>query len=239
MRGVCWFVYHHTAGGADCCADIEVLGVRSQHVGHLRTARKRRSDVRIRDSSSRDRNGASFAPGTLAIGADVTSIREPRSGAGRPLAFRLLEIDQGQARALQVAVEQGILGGEGQAPRHRHDVSRGLERASLHSLQSNVTSGRSAAPPSVEIGQHVRATREPISTEGGAAERPEVTLDCNECKEALQTARDVMAMTRRLALAAENALLNGDLQRARLALVDLQEANARDGRRRNAARESR
>jgi len=36
-------------------------------------------------------------------------------------------------------------------------------------------------------------------------------------------------MTRRLALVAENALLNGDLQRARLALVDLQEANARGG----------
>lgn len=48
-----------------------------------------------------------------------------------------------------------------------------------------------------------------------------------------------MAKTRRLALVAENALLNGDLQRARLALVYLQEANARDGRRRNAARESR
>ena len=48
-----------------------------------------------------------------------------------------------------------------------------------------------------------------------------------------------MAMARRLALVAENALLNGDLQRARLALVELQEANAWDGRRRKAAGESR
>jgi hypothetical protein len=48
-----------------------------------------------------------------------------------------------------------------------------------------------------------------------------------------------MAVTRRLALVAENALLNGDLRRARLALVDLQEANATDGPRRKEARESR
>jgi len=46
-------------------------------------------------------------------------------------------------------------------------------------------------------------------------------------------------MTRRLALVAENALLNGDLQRGRLALVDLQVANATDGRRRKEASESR
>ena len=95
-------------------------------------------------------------------------------------------------------------------------------------------------PSGIEAGPNVTGERRSTgtSTEGGAAERPEVTLDCNECNEALQTARDVMAMTRRLALVAENALLNGDLQRARLALVDLQEANARGGRRRNAARES-
>ena len=48
-----------------------------------------------------------------------------------------------------------------------------------------------------------------------------------------------MVMARRLALVAENALLNGDLQRARSALLNLQEATARDGRRRNAGRESR
>jgi hypothetical protein len=48
-----------------------------------------------------------------------------------------------------------------------------------------------------------------------------------------------MAMTRRLALVAENALLNGDLRRARLALVELQEANARDGQRQQAVCESR
>jgi hypothetical protein len=48
-----------------------------------------------------------------------------------------------------------------------------------------------------------------------------------------------MAMTRRLALVAEDALLNGDLRRARLALVELQEANERDGQRQKAVRESR
>jgi hypothetical protein len=48
-----------------------------------------------------------------------------------------------------------------------------------------------------------------------------------------------MVMARRLALVAENALLSGDLQRARSALLNLQEATARKGRCRNAARESR
>jgi len=77
------------------------------------------------------------------------------------------------------------------------------------------------------------------ATEGTAPGRPPATFDCNECNEVLQTARNVTAMTRRLALVAENALLNRDLQRARLALVDLQEANATDGRRRKEASESR
>jgi hypothetical protein len=74
---------------------------------------------------------------------------------------------------------------------------------------------------------------------GGAGKRPAATSDCNECNEALQTAREVMVMARRLALVAENALLSGDLQRARSALLNLQEATARKGRCRNAARESR
>ena len=78
-----------------------------------------------------------------------------------------------------------------------------------------------------------------VPTGGFALGRPPATPECNECNEALQTARDVMAMTRRLALVAENALLNGDLERARLALVDLQAANATDGRHRKAAGESR
>jgi hypothetical protein len=71
---------------------------------------------------------------------------------------------------------------------------------------------------------------------GGAAERPAATSDCNERNEALQTERDVIAMTRRLALVADNALLNGDLQRARSALLNLQEATATEGRPRNANR---
>jgi hypothetical protein len=44
--------------------------------------------------------------------------------------------------------------------------------------------------------------------------RPEATSGCNECNEALDIAREVLAKARRLALVVENALLNADLQRA-------------------------
>jgi len=137
---------------------------------------------------------------------------------------------------LKVELREGELLTLPTEPMHpsRYTAATGAERARRR-WRFPVT------PSGIEPGPNVTGERRStgISTEGGAAERPEVTLDCHECNEALQTARDAMAMTRRLALVAENALLNGDLQRARLALVDLQEANARDGRRRNAARESR
>jgi len=48
--------------------------------------------------------------------------------------------------------------------------------------------------------------------------RPPVTMGCNECNEALYEARDALAAARRLALVAENALANGDIERARCAL---------------------
>jgi len=54
--------------------------------------------------------------------------------------------------------------------------------------------------------------------------RPEATSGCNECNEALETARDVLAKVRRFALVVQNALLNGDLQRAAWVLHDLEAA---------------
>jgi len=95
--------------------------------------------------------------------------------------------------------------------------------------------------PGIEGGPNVTERRSVTGfpTEGADVARPAATFDCNECNEALRTARAVMAMTRRLALAAADALLNGDLRRARLALVELQEANARGAQRHQAVRESR
>lgn len=58
--------------------------------------------------------------------------------------------------------------------------------------------------------------------------RPKATVDCNECNEALDLARDAVAMARRLALVAQNALLNGDLRRVRSILQDLQDAASSD-----------
>ena len=46
-------------------------------------------------------------------------------------------------------------------------------------------------------------------------------LDCTECNEALGAARQMAAVTLRLALLADNAIMNGDLHRARTALGDL------------------
>ena len=55
----------------------------------------------------------------------------------------------------------------------------------------------------------------------GAVERPAVASECNECNEALDWVRGSLTAARRLALVAENALANGDLCRARVALRDL------------------
>jgi hypothetical protein len=53
-----------------------------------------------------------------------------------------------------------------------------------------------------------------------------VAPGCNECNEALKVAVGTIQAARRLALVAENALSNGDLQRARSALGGLHEATA-------------
>jgi hypothetical protein len=49
-------------------------------------------------------------------------------------------------------------------------------------------------------------------------------FECNECNEALDAARAGLTAARRLALVAENALLNGDLRRAQAALQDFYDA---------------
>jgi hypothetical protein len=49
---------------------------------------------------------------------------------------------------------------------------------------------------------------------------------CNECNERLDAARAAITAARRLALVAQNALTNGDVQRARVALRDIHDATA-------------
>jgi hypothetical protein len=87
-------------------------------------------------------------------------------------------------------------------------------------------------PSGIEAGPNVTENRRvtALPTDPPAAARPKATLqcnECNECNEAREAMRDGMARARRLALVAENALLNGDLQRALTALRDL----SRDGTR--------
>jgi hypothetical protein len=78
-------------------------------------------------------------------------------------------------------------------------------------------------PSGIEGGRNVTGTRGKtgVSTEWDAGRRPEATSECNECNEALDAARDAIEAARRLALVADNAIVNGDLERAREALRDL------------------
>jgi hypothetical protein len=82
--------------------------------------------------------------------------------------------------------------------------------------------------PGIEGGPNTtqRRRRTALPTEQPAVVRPEATSGCNECNEALDRARDVLANVRRLALVVENALLNADLQRACSVLRDLQIATS-------------
>jgi len=91
-------------------------------------------------------------------------------------------------------------------------------------------------PSGIEEGRNVAGThgKTGVSTERNAKRWPAATSGCSECNEALDTARDAMAVARLLAIVAENALLNGDLQRARSALRDLREATTGDDSRRAA-----
>ena len=83
--------------------------------------------------------------------------------------------------------------------------------------------------PGIEAGPNVTKRRSVTvaSREGIAVERPEAMLrcnecnECNECNDALETERAALAMARRLALVAQNALLNGDLRRVGALLRDL------------------
>ena len=77
--------------------------------------------------------------------------------------------------------------------------------------------------PGIEAGPNVTKRRSVTvaSREGSAVERPEAMLRCNECNDALETERAALAMARRLALVAQNALLNGDLRRVGALLRDL------------------
>jgi hypothetical protein len=83
-------------------------------------------------------------------------------------------------------------------------------------------------PSGIGGGPNVTGTRSVTgpATGGGAGERLAVASDCHGCNEALDAAREAVAVARRLAMVADNAILNGDLQRARAALRDFQEAVA-------------
>jgi len=82
--------------------------------------------------------------------------------------------------------------------------------------------------PGIEGGPNV-TKRRPVTaapTEDRATERPIATFGCNECNEALETARTAIVSARGLAMVATNAITNGDLQRARAVLVELQQVIA-------------
>jgi hypothetical protein len=53
-----------------------------------------------------------------------------------------------------------------------------------------------------------------------------VAAECNECNEALDAVRGALDAACRLANVADNAIVNGDLQRARAALLDLRDTVA-------------
>ena len=85
--------------------------------------------------------------------------------------------------------------------------------------------------PGIEGGPNVTERRSVTvaPTEGAALKRPAVAFDCNECNEALDAARATLTAARRLALVAENALVNGDLRRARTAVRNLHDLTASRG----------
>ena len=81
-------------------------------------------------------------------------------------------------------------------------------------------------PSGIEKGPNVTGGRRGtgVPTEGGDRTRPAVAAECNECNEALDATRKLVAAALRLAMVADNAIVNGDLKRARVALSDLQDA---------------
>jgi hypothetical protein len=87
---------------------------------------------------------------------------------------------------------------------------------------------KNVTPPGLERGPNVTGTHlvTQASTERTAGEWPAATAGCNECNEAVETARDALTVARRLAMVAYNAIANGDLTRARAALLQLHDAVA-------------
>jgi hypothetical protein len=57
-------------------------------------------------------------------------------------------------------------------------------------------------------------------------ERPAAMVDCNLCNEALEAARKVLMVARRLAMVVDSAIANGDLARAGTAMRELQDVLA-------------
>ena len=80
-------------------------------------------------------------------------------------------------------------------------------------------------PSGIEAGRNVTGSRSVTvsPTEPGALQRPAATLECNECNEALDAAREKISRARQLALVAGNAVVNGDLPHARAVLCEVVE----------------
>src|SRR5262249_35465233 len=74
--------------------------------------------------------------------------------------------------------------------------------------------------------RHQTPLRDAPPTEPPAAERGEATAGVCECNDALDAARLTIAASRRLVLVAHNALVNGDLPRARTVLREILDAAA-------------
>jgi hypothetical protein len=85
--------------------------------------------------------------------------------------------------------------------------------------------------PGIEAGPNVTGRRSVTGspTEDGVLERPPVAFECNECNEALGAARSALTAAQRLALVAGNALMNGDVSRAKSVLLHLHDALASGG----------
>jgi hypothetical protein len=81
-------------------------------------------------------------------------------------------------------------------------------------------------PSGIEAGPNVAGSRAVTvtSTDDGATRRHPAASECNDCNEAAGALRQTLAVVRRLVLIADNAILEGDLRRARDALEELHAA---------------
>jgi hypothetical protein len=85
-------------------------------------------------------------------------------------------------------------------------------------------------PSGIEKGPKFTGDRAgtPSPTEDRGLERTEVNSGCNECNEALESARQALSAARRLAMVAMSAVMNGDSHRTRDALRQLQSVLTHD-----------